>query len=181
MTEWNDTLTGDYLWTNMIVAEIFPTTTTPSSWSVWEELLSNMSYGDIPAFGNIAGRPYLNYSLVYSFQLKLLRKHERVMAVIEDSIGVPPAGVDVPSFPVSWRVILFQLIPREFGNEVKKNKLRNVAPAISHFSAGPMPGSPPPPAGRRSTTSRQRCLTCWNRSAHQLEALGRRCHLAQRP
>jgi phosphohistidine swiveling domain-containing protein len=126
--EWNDTFTGDYLWTNMNVGEVFPTTTTPSTWSVWQELLSNMSFGDIPAYGNIAGRLYLNYSLVYSFQLKVMREHERAMGVIKDAIGVPPAGVDVPSFPVSWKTILFKLVPREFGNEVKKNKLRKAAP-----------------------------------------------------
>ena len=128
MTEWNATFAGDYLWTNMNVGEVFPTTMTPSTWSVWQELLSNMSLGDIPAFGNIAGRPYLNYSLTYSFLLKTTRKHERAMGVIKDAIGVPPAGVDVPSFPVSWRTILFQLVPREFGNEMKKGKLKKAAP-----------------------------------------------------
>ena len=47
MTEWNATFTGDYLWTNMNVGEVFPTTATPSTWSVWQVLLSNMSLGDI--------------------------------------------------------------------------------------------------------------------------------------
>lgn len=128
MDEWNATLTGDYLWTNMNVGEVFPGTMTPSTWSAWQELLRNMSLGDIPAYGNIAGRIYLNYSLTYSFLLKLKRKHERAIGVIEDSIGVPPAGVDIPSFPVSWRTILFKLAPREFKNELKKGKLRKVAP-----------------------------------------------------
>jgi len=126
--EWNATFTGDYLWTNMIVGEVFPTTTTPSTWSVWEELFSKMSFGEVSAIGNIAGRPYLNYSLTYSFLLKLTRKHERVMGVIKDSIGVPPAGVDIPSFPVPWRTVLFQLLPREFRNELKKGKLKKAAP-----------------------------------------------------
>jgi phosphohistidine swiveling domain-containing protein len=128
MTEWNATFEGDYLWTNMTAGEVFPTTTTPSTWSVWQELLSNMSLGDIPAYGTIAGRLYLNYSLTYSFLLKVTRRHERAMGVIKDSIGVPPAGVDIPSFPVSWGTILFRLVPREFGNETKKNKLRKAAP-----------------------------------------------------
>ncbi len=128
MTVQNATFTGDYLWTNMNVGEVFPTTTTPSTWSVWQELLSNMSLGDIPAYGNIAGHLYLNYSPTYSFLLKTMRKHERAMAIIGDAIGTPPAGVDVPSFPVSWGTILFRLVPREFGNEVKKNKLRKSAP-----------------------------------------------------
>ncbi len=128
MSEWNVTLTGDYLWTNMNVGEIFPDTMTPSTWSLWQELLSNMSFGDAPAFGNIAGRPYLNYSLLYSFQLKIMRKHERAMNIFRDSIGVPPDGVDIPSFPVAWSTILFQLVPREFGNEMKKGKLKKTAP-----------------------------------------------------
>ncbi len=129
MTEWDATSTGDYLWTNMLVGEIFPAPMTPSTWSVWQELLSKMSLGDTPAIGNIAGRPYLNYSLTYSFLRKLVRTHDRVMGVIKDSIGVPPAGVEIPSFPVPWRVILFQVLPREFGNELRKARLKKAAPA----------------------------------------------------
>ena len=127
MEERNATFAGDYLWTNMNVGEVFPITATPSTWSIWQELLSNMSLGDIPAYGDIAGHLYLNYSLSYSFLLKTMRKHERVMAVIGEAIGTPPVGVEVPSFPVSWGTILFKLVPREFGNEVKKNKLRKSA------------------------------------------------------
>lgn len=128
MTEWNSTFAGDYLWTNMNVGEVFPITATLSTWSVWQELFRNMSVGDVPAYGNIAGHLYLNYSLVYSFQLKLMRTHERAMAVIKEVVGAPPAGVDVPSFPVSWGTILFRLVPREFRNELEKNRLRKVAP-----------------------------------------------------
>ena len=128
MDEWNATLAEDYLWTNMIVGEVFPTTTTPSTWSVWEELFSSLSFGDASAIGNIAGRPYLNYSLTYSFLLKLTRKHDRVIGVIKDSIGVPPAGVGIPSFPVPWKTVLFQLLPREFSKGLKKGKLTRDAP-----------------------------------------------------
>ncbi len=39
MTERKATATGDYLWTNMIVGEVFPTAITPSTWSVWQEIL----------------------------------------------------------------------------------------------------------------------------------------------
>jgi pyruvate,water dikinase len=126
MTE-QTTATGDYLWTNMIVGEIFPTAITPSTWSVWQDFFGKLSMGDAPAIGNIAGRPYLNYSLTYSFLLKLTRKHERVMSVIKDSIGAPPTGVEIPSFPVSWRTVLFQVLPQEFRNELKKGNLRKIA------------------------------------------------------
>jgi phosphohistidine swiveling domain-containing protein len=128
MYEWNATGRGDYLWTNMIVGEIFPATTTPSTWSIWQELMGAMSFGDTPAFGSIAGRPYLNYSLTYSFLLKLVRSHERVMDMIKESIGAPPAGVDIPSFPVPWRVVLFRVLPREARNEIRKERLKKSAP-----------------------------------------------------
>ncbi|MGD8759237.1 MAG: PEP-utilizing enzyme [Anaerolineales bacterium] len=133
MDEWNVTLTQDCLWTNMMVGEVFPSTTTPSTWSIWQDLLTNMSLGDVPAFGNIAGRLYLNYSLTYSFLLKTMRSHERARSIINDSIGIPPAGVEIPTFPVSWSTILFHLVPREFRNEMTKNKLRKTAP---EFLAG---------------------------------------------
>ena len=129
LEEWNVTLKGDHLWTNMFVGEVFPSTMTPSSWSVWEELLSNLFVGDVPSFGSIAGRPYLNYSLTYSFLLKLLRDHDRVMARIKDAIGAPPVGVDIPSFPVSWGTVLFRVVPQEFRKELKKAKLKKNAPA----------------------------------------------------
>jgi len=128
MTERKATATGDYLWTNMIVGEVFPTAITPSTWSVWQDFFSKLSLGDTPSIESIAGRPYLNYSLMYSFLFKIMRKHERVIGMIKDSVGVPPAGVDIPWFPISWRTVLFQVLPREFRNELKKGKLKKNAP-----------------------------------------------------
>jgi phosphohistidine swiveling domain-containing protein len=128
MTDWNVTLTKDYLWTNKIVGEVFPTATTPSTWSVWQDYFAMLSMGDSPTIERIAGRPYLNYSLMYSFLLKIMRKHERVVNMTRDSIGVPPAGLDIPSFPVSWRTVLFQVLPHEARNELRKGRLSRGAP-----------------------------------------------------
>ena len=128
MDEWNATLTGDYLWTNMIVGEVFPTTITPSTWSVWRDFFDMLTMGDMPAIERIAGRPYLNYSLTYSFMLKIMRKHERVMGFTRDAIGVPPEGVEIPLVPVSWRTVLLGVVLREAANERKKARLRKAAP-----------------------------------------------------
>ena len=128
MTEWNDTLTGDYLWTNMFVAEVFPTAMTPSSWSVWQDYFDMLSMGDIPTIGRIASCPYVNYSLMYSFLLKIMRRPDRVRGLIKDSVGLPPPGVEIPPFPVSWRTVLLQVLPHEARNEVKKAGLRKRAP-----------------------------------------------------
>jgi len=128
MDEWNATLKVDYLWTNKLAGEVFPTATTPSTWSVWQDYFAMISMGDSPTIECIAGRPYLNYSLMYSFLLKVLRKHERVMNITKDSIGVPPAGMDIPPFPVSWRTVLFRVLPHEARNELRKDRLRKSAP-----------------------------------------------------
>jgi len=128
--EWNATLTGDYLWTNLFMGEVFPEPTTPSSWSVWNTWFDQLSFGDVPTIGNIAGRPYLNYSLTYSLMFSLMRKRERVMAMIGDSVGAPPDGVDIPAFPVSMKTFVFRVIPREFKNELKKATLTRDAPGF---------------------------------------------------
>jgi len=112
----------------MIVGEVFPTTVTPSTWSVWQDYFAMLSMGDSPTIERIAGRPYLNYSLMCSFLLKILRNHERVMNMTKDSIGVPPVGMDIPSFPVSWRTVLLQVLPHEARNEGRKARLRKRAP-----------------------------------------------------
>jgi phosphohistidine swiveling domain-containing protein len=128
MTEQNATAMGDYLWTNMMVGEVFPTAMTPSTWSVWQDYFDMLSMGGVPTIGPIAGRPYLNYSLMYSFLIKIMRKHDRAMSLVKDSVGVPPSGVDIPSFPVSWRTVLLRVLPHEAMNEMKKARLRKSAP-----------------------------------------------------
>jgi phosphohistidine swiveling domain-containing protein len=125
--EWNATLTGDYLWSNLIVGEVFPTATTPSTWSVWKDFFDNLSLGDMPSVGNIAGRPYLNYSLLHSFLRKLMRTEDRTLGMIKDSVGVPPEGLEIPAVPIPWRTVIFQVVPREFRNGLKKGKLRKNA------------------------------------------------------
>jgi phosphohistidine swiveling domain-containing protein len=125
--EWNATLRGDYLWTNMIVGEVFPESTTPSTWSVWQGLLEHLSLGDIPTIRNIAGRLYLNYSLLYSFLLKFLRSHERIVEFTRDSVGIPPEGMEIPRFPISMKTVLFRVIPHEVRNAQKKATLKKSA------------------------------------------------------
>ncbi len=68
--EWNDSLTGEFLWSSVNVSEAVPDVMTPSTWSLWwifhyEESPFEFP-GDFPFCGNICGRPYLNLSLLAS-------------------------------------------------------------------------------------------------------------------
>ena len=132
----NATASGDYLWTNMMVGEVFPVAMTPSTWSVWQDFFGRLTVGDTPSIVNVAGRPYLNYSLTYSFMLKLTRNRERAMSVIKDSIGVPPAGVEIPLFPISWKSVLLRPKGATMQNPaLSANSTRLSAPAVSTIAA----------------------------------------------
>jgi len=68
--EWNDSLTGEFLWSNVNLSEAVPDVMTPSTWSLWWifhcETNPIQFPGNVPFCGNIGGRPYFNLSLLYS-------------------------------------------------------------------------------------------------------------------
>ena len=66
--EWNDSLTGDYLWTSTNFAEALPSIMTPSTWSLMQifhfETFPAALPGQWPWAGNICGRTYVNVTLM---------------------------------------------------------------------------------------------------------------------
>ncbi|MFX0092487.1 MAG: PEP/pyruvate-binding domain-containing protein [Candidatus Hodarchaeota archaeon] len=126
--EMNATFTGDYLWTNMM-DEVFPIPTTPSTCSIWQIVFDMMTFGDIPGFQHIAGRPYLNYSMMYSMLLKLLRSPKKVQTMLKEMVGSVPEdiGEDIPLMPISLKTFLFQVVPTEMKKErIKKQFMNNI-------------------------------------------------------
>ncbi len=122
--ERNASLTGDYLWTNIFTVEVFPRAMMQSTWSVWKLVYGKLSLGrDQPTIGCIGGRPYLNYSLMYSFLAKLLQSQKRARDMMETMVSLPPEGIQIPPYPVSAKTILFETIPREIKTEQAKRKL----------------------------------------------------------
>ncbi|MFW9993771.1 MAG: PEP/pyruvate-binding domain-containing protein [Candidatus Odinarchaeota archaeon] len=127
--ERNDTFSGHYLWTSVLNAEIYPDVMTPSTASVWEILLDKLSVDERPSFGFIAGRPYVNFSMVHSFLSKIYRNPEKRKELMESTMALPPEGMEeIPPFPITWRTVVFKVIPQEMKAELKKNKLKkNIA------------------------------------------------------
>ena len=65
--EWNDSATGDYLWSNVNFGEAIPQVMTPLSWAVQQHIFGSWKF--LPGYqasGNIGGRPYLNISIFAS-------------------------------------------------------------------------------------------------------------------
>ena len=65
---WNDSRSGDFLWTNTNVGEAIPDVMTPATWSMVQVFLTDaMATASIPpyvGYGRIGGRIYLNLSVM---------------------------------------------------------------------------------------------------------------------
>jgi len=82
--EWNDSLTGDYIWTNVNVGEAVSEVMTPLAWSIFNHSFGDLSF--IPGHnivGNICGRIYNNGSVT----LTLLRLSGRNPREFGDELG----------------------------------------------------------------------------------------------
>jgi len=70
--QWNDSLAGDYLWSNGNLGEALPDVMTPATWSFVELLMSRMTFPpSLPGYrgyGRIGGRLYTNVSMSISLE-----------------------------------------------------------------------------------------------------------------
>jgi phosphohistidine swiveling domain-containing protein len=114
--EWNDSLKGDYLWSNVNVSEAVPDVMTPSTWSLWwiyhYEVSPFEFPGDHPMCGNICGRPYLNLGLLGSIYRALGRDVRQEMQ--GDMVCSAPADLDIPNIPFSPLAVLWKGLPAIF-------------------------------------------------------------------
>jgi hypothetical protein len=128
--EYNDSLIGDYMWTSQLVGEIIPEVMTPATWSVWEIFFDKMRSKGYPSIGNVCGRPYMNYSLLYTIVRKLGRSHEDARAEMETKVGRLPDEIDIPVLPITTRDILFDILPLMVRTLWSARSLRKRIPAI---------------------------------------------------
>ena len=111
--EWNDSLAGEFLWSNVNVSEAVPDVMTPSTWSLWwifhYETNPVEFPGNYPFCGNICGRPYLNLSLLVSMYRAIGRDVRKEMQ--GDMIGSAPANLDIPTIPFSAFSVYRTVLP----------------------------------------------------------------------
>ena len=111
--EWNDTLTGEFLWSNVNVSEAVPDVMTPSTWSLWRihhyDANPIKMPGRIPFCGNICGRPYLNLSLLASLFRAIGRDVRREMQ--GDMIGSAPEEMNIPLIRYSPITVIVKMLP----------------------------------------------------------------------
>ena len=128
--EWNDSLAGDFLWTNANLGEAIPDVMTPCTWSVVRRFMSwAMATGSAPGlltYGNIGGRFYLNLSMQATLAGAFGVSRGRYASLTREVFGALPPGVEIPPAPVSRLRALRTLIPVAAGvvRRVRANKRR---------------------------------------------------------
>ncbi|MET9632345.1 PEP/pyruvate-binding domain-containing protein [Lentzea sp. NPDC006480] len=118
--EWNDTLDGDYLWSNGNVGEAVPEVMTPVTWSL-VKVLSSAAIGPHRISGNIGGRFYLNIS-TYTAIGTVIGKADEMLRSGEETFGRIPAGVTVPPLPMS-RLEILGAVLKGAGGPIKQQLL----------------------------------------------------------
>lgn len=136
MEEWNDSLTGNYLWTNGNLGEAVPDVMTPCSWSLIQIFMSEaMSPLFAPGFkahhpiGNIGGRFYMNMSLIVSMGAMIGAK-KSVVKTTEEVFGRIPADLDVPLLPMTRWQLLRVLLPASVRIMRRVNANKSKVPAF---------------------------------------------------
>jgi pyruvate,water dikinase len=97
---WNDSLDGDYLWSNGNLGEALPDVMTPATWSFIELLMTRMTFPpSLPGYrgyGRICGRFYANVSMSIALEAVIGVSPRRFVALFGPVLGkLPPAG-DIP-------------------------------------------------------------------------------------
>jgi len=110
--EFNDTLTGDYLWSNVNFGEAVTEVMTPLAWSVLQFTLDDWVF--LPGYstvGNIGGRPYLNISVFASLFQAIGRSRQDLLETMEGTLYMQlPEEMEIPTVPLSARELTAAVI-----------------------------------------------------------------------
>jgi phosphohistidine swiveling domain-containing protein len=100
--DWNDSLRGDFLWTNVNAAEARPDVMSPFTWTLGEVLRreNQPMPGNYPFIGNVGGRVYVNVSLTLAMFRALGMNPQRMLPRMKMLFGPIPEGMEVPVFPL---------------------------------------------------------------------------------
>lgn len=97
---WDDSIGVDHLWTNANLGEAVPDVMTPATWSVMAPFvtraLASTTVPGVRFFGRIAGRLYLDLSVIVATGTAFGLPVRRVLATAEPIFGTVPADVEIP-------------------------------------------------------------------------------------
>jgi rifampicin phosphotransferase len=112
---WNDSRSGDFLWTNTNVGEAIPDVMTPATWSMVQVFLTDaMATASIPpyvGYGRIGGRIYLNVSVMMTLSAAVGVSEKRYRSLTEEVFGRLPDDLEIPPVKARRRDIIRAVLP----------------------------------------------------------------------
>jgi rifampicin phosphotransferase len=112
---WNDSRSGDFLWTNTNVGEAIPDVMTPATWSMVQVFLTDaMATASIPpyvGYGRIGGRIYLNLSVLMTLSAAVGVSEKRYRSLTEEVFGRLPDDLEIPPVKVHRLKIVRAVLP----------------------------------------------------------------------
>ncbi len=123
--EWNDTLDGDFLWTNTNVGEAMSDVFTPLSWSIIRALDEEQM--TIPGYylfsSNICGRAYTNISYALSLYPAFGKDIKSLIKTMSEVFGQMLEEIEIPIYPFSKLGLIKGMAPK------LKHRLKNIIKA----------------------------------------------------
>jgi rifampicin phosphotransferase len=112
---WNDSRSGDFLWSNTNVGEAIPDVMTPATWSMVQVFLTDaMATASIPpyvGYGRIGGRIYLNLSVLMTLSAAVGVGEKPYRSLSEEVFGRLPDDLEIPPVKVRKRDVLRAVLP----------------------------------------------------------------------
>jgi len=112
---WNDSRSGDFLWTSTNVGEAIPDVMTPLTWSMVQVFLRDaMATASIPPYvgwGRIGGRVYLNVSVMATLSRVVGVRERRYRRLTAEVFGRLPPDLEIPPVPVRRLAVLRAVVP----------------------------------------------------------------------
>jgi hypothetical protein len=137
-SEWNDSLTGNFLWSGTNLAENAPHVLTPFTCSLRKGLVyagidlsdgSSMGVDGYPLAGIIGGRGYMNLSVQVSALRRFFRGDSRkALRQVTGWWGTIPEDVDIPLIPISSWVWWSKVLPSTTRLVMKMARIRKEIP-----------------------------------------------------
>jgi phosphohistidine swiveling domain-containing protein len=109
---WNDSLTGDFLWSRNNFGEGRPDVMAPFTFSVSDKVWREISL--LPGYslaGNICGRFYANVSVAMSMLTAMGKSVEAAKEQMAGMLGNVPAEINIPLVPLR-RLTMLQALPK---------------------------------------------------------------------
>jgi rifampicin phosphotransferase len=135
--EWNDSLSGDFLWSSANLGEAIPDVMTPCTWSLVRIFMSHaMATASLPTargYGIVGGRFYMNLSVAAAISGAIGIGRARFASLIEPAFGRLPPGLAIPPVRLPRLRLLWDLVRAAVGVLFR---VRSNLPRLEGFVAG---------------------------------------------